>query len=153
MTNCKEFNEKLIERYGDDFKNYVPPEKVSKTAADIRAERIQKYNQDDDAEEFNGKKNKLEAHDARESCGSCGRSFSRDRIVKHEEVCYNSKANESKTQEEQKSLNAEAKPSSSQDEDTNEFSASEVSEIAALEAQLKQLKMLKAQKEAAAIGK
>ncbi len=149
MTNCKEFNEKLTERYGDDFKNYAPPEKVVKTAADLRAERVQKYAVNDDGSEI---PEEQVANDGRMECTSCGRKFGANRIVKHEEICYKSKEKAAEKQVEEKRVESVPVPATAapNNEDTSGFTAGELSEIEILEAQLKQLKMLKARKEAAA---
>lgn len=139
-TREKEFNELLIDRYGDKFKNFKPPTKAVKTAAEVQADRVRKY------EMFNGKMESTDTNvegesapsDGRGSCNSCGRKFASNRLVQHEVICFKTK---SKTHAKETEVDVVVEESV--------YSDQESAEIEQLEAQLKQLKLLKARKVAA----
>ena len=83
-VNFKEFNVKLIEKYGDAFKNYKVGDVKVKTAKELQAERVRQAailngeisEEDEEVEE--------EENNGLSACNNCGRSFAPDRIVKHE---------------------------------------------------------------------
>jgi len=150
-VNFKEFNVKLIEKYGDAFKNYKCSEVVVKTAKELQAERVRQaalLNGEVDDDDEIVEQQPIE-NNGLTPCTSCGRSFAQDRIVKHEDICMR----HSERNAEKKTIsNNDTKivPNiKQQQEKTIELNADEEREIEELENQLRLLKMLKAQKQQA----
>lgn len=150
-TNFKEFNAKLIEKYGDAFKNYEVGEVKIKTAKELQQQRVRQaaiLNGDTDEEDVIEDQPDPEQDNGLVPCNTCGRSFVQDRITKHEDICTQraerNKVQNNSTKEEVVEV---AKPPC--EERRVELSSAEKSEIEQLEEQLRLLKMLKAQKQQA----
>ena len=154
-VNFKEFNVKLIEKYGDAFKNYKVGDVKVKTAKELQAERVRQAailngeisEEDEEVEE--------EENNGLSACNNCGRSFAPDRIVKHEDICMKRAERNAAKKTNTTNVNSvvnqkdEVQEEEEEEEPTIEFTKEEQSEIEELEEQLRQLKMLKARKQQA----
>ena len=150
-TNFKEFNAKLIEKYGDAFKNYKVGEVKIKTSKELQQERVRQaavLNGDIDEDDVMEQQPDLEQDNGLLPCNTCGRSFVQDRIAKHEDICTRrAERNKSKDKTAKEEVAEVDKPQ--RVERRVELNSAEKSEIEQLEEQLKLLKMLKAQKQQA----
>ena len=150
-TNFKEFNAKLIEKYGDAFKNYKVGEVKIKTSKELQQERVRQaavLNGDIDEDDVMEQQPDLEQDNGLLPCNTCGRSFVQDRIAKHEDICTRrAERNKSKDKTAKEEVAEVDKPQ--REESRVELNSAEKSEIEQLEEQLKLLKMLKAQKQQA----
>ena len=150
-TNFKEFNAKLIEKYGDAFKNYKVGEVKIKTSKELQQERVRQaaiLNGDIDEDDVMEQQPDLEQDNGLLPCNTCGRSFVQDRIAKHEDICTRrAERNKSKDKTAKEEVAEVDKPQ--REERRVELNSAEKSEIEQLEEQLKLLKMLKAQKQQA----
>ena len=150
-TNFKEFNAKLIEKYGDAFKNYKVGEVKIKTSKELQEERVRQaalLNGDIDEDDVMEEQPDLQQDNGLLPCNTCGRSFVQDRIAKHEDICTRrAERNKSKDKTAKEEVAEVDKPQ--REERRVELNSAEKSEIEQLEEQLKLLKMLKAQKQQA----
>ena len=150
-TNFKEFNVKLIEKYGDAFKNYKVGEVKIKTSKELQEERVRQaalLNGDIDEDDVMEEQPDLQQDNGLVPCNTCGRSFVQDRIAKHEDICTRrAERNKSKDKTAKEEVAEVDKPQ--REESRVELNSAEKSEIEQLEEQLKLLKMLKAQKQQA----
>jgi hypothetical protein len=150
-TNFKEFNVKLIEKYGDAFKNYKVGEVKIKTSKELQEERVRQaalLNGDIDEDDVMEEQPDLQQDNGLLPCNTCGRSFAQDRIAKHEDICTRrAERNKSKDKTAKEEVAEVDKPQ--REESRVELNSAEKSEIEQLEEQLKLLKMLKAQKQQA----
>ena len=150
-TNFKEFNVKLIEKYGDAFKNYKVGEVKIKTSKELQEERVRQaalLNGDIDEDDVMEEQPDLQQDNGLVPCNTCGRSFVLDRIAKHEDICTRrAERNKSKDKTAKEEVAEVDKPQ--REESRVELNSAEKSEIEQLEEQLKLLKMLKAQKQQA----
>jgi hypothetical protein len=150
-VNFKEFNVKLIEKYGDAFKNYKHRDIAVKTAKELQADRVRKAavlngEIDDDVEIA---EQQLIENNGLVPCTSCGRSFAQDRIVKHEDICVRQSEHKAEKKNISNNDTTVVPNVKQQQEKTIELNSDEQREIEELENQLRLLKMLKAQKQQA----
>ena len=150
-TNFKEFNAKLIEKYGDAFKNYKVGEVKIKTSKELQEERVRQaalLNGDIDEDDVMEEQPDLQQDNGLLPCNTCGRSFVQDRIAKHEDIC-SQRAERNKIKDKTSKEEATEVDKPQREERRVELNSAEKSEIEQLEEQLKLLKMLKAQKQQA----